>query len=125
MSKFVLLVRDGQMCNQLLSLAALYSLGLEKKCDIEVPVFDENLKNFLFSNDNNYISVNLYSSHFYNKLNLLINYIKRFTKKDFRKDYHFTWKNDVHYFMNWLSFMDGSAFINHLDEIRVFLKLTL
>lgn len=48
----ILLYNEGQMCNQLLSIASAYTLGLEKKDNVTCPLIKpELIEKFQFKRD--------------------------------------------------------------------------
>ena len=47
----LMLARSGQMCNQLMTLIAAYSLGLRYKDDVCCPIVDKDIKRYFVFQD--------------------------------------------------------------------------
>ena len=64
--------RDGQMCNQLLTIAAAYALGLEYDENVKCPIANEKLKNdfYLTQAPDSPIRIEVYYSHLWKIINL-------------------------------------------------------
>lgn len=118
-----LLVQEGQTCNQLLSLSALLSLGIENGCDVKCPVVDNQLfEMFEFDNKTN-IKVLFYHSKYTGVLKILIKVLKRITHNDFAKTFDSKNVQKPQYFLNWLSYLDNDSYIHNVDSIRTFFKV--
>ncbi|MDD3401831.1 MAG: alpha-1,2-fucosyltransferase [Hespellia sp.] len=122
--KIVLMTRSGQMCNQLLSLAALYTIGLEYGYDTTCPVIDERLKEYFeFNSPNDNIIISFYNSpsaelymQITKKIIALLG-VKTKATLDLRKK-----RKQVFY--DWISFLDNKVFTKHTGEIRTFFKIS-
>ena len=121
----ILLVRSGQMCNQMLSLAAVYSLGLEYQCNVKCPVIDTELKKYFAFDEkvnDGICKVQMYSSKFGN----FCTFVAKNAKKVFKLDYNKKFKPEKRgnqYFFNWISMLDNNVFCNHVSEIRHFFAI--
>lgn len=115
----ILFTRTGQMCNQLISLAAIFSLGIEYKCVVKCPLMDRKLKNYF-----NFDSEKLYSKYimmeemrgsvFFIKI---VKGIKKISPGFLSGGYN-PQKKGMKIFCDWLSFLDLDIFRKHLPEIR-------
>lgn len=117
----ILLEREGQMCNQLLSLAAVYSLSAEYQDKLICPVIDENLKNnFAFKNDNS-VNVKMYYSRIWYIVALFLKAIKKCTR--FKGMQKYRKGRRLHVFFSWISYLDNAIFVKHVKDIRSFFKM--
>ena len=116
----ILFVRDGQTCNQLLSLAGLFALAKETGEKTICPVFDEKLKDyFVFSFQANDDTSNfvLKSTLFGRTFRLIINKLKVFFIKAFGYNLTELGKRNRLLF-NWFSFIDQGLLIRYSEDIR-------
>lgn len=109
-----LIAREGQMCNQLLTLAWLYTLGIKRNEKIVCPVFDSKLKNdFQFKDDEAPISLNLYESKFSRQIIFFTKIIKRMFPK--LVSARLMGKNII---FDWENFKDMDAFYEYIDYVK-------
>ena len=110
----VLLSRDGQMCNQLISLSSIYSLGIEYEQAVKCPCMDSELKKYFKfdagSNDfcfeeSKYSNIILKIIRFWN----IFSKAKEFKHENTKKTFYFT---------KWLETLDHQIFYKHIDRIR-------
>lgn len=112
------LVKSGQMCNQLLTLASAYALGLEYGDSVKCPVIDSKLKYaFCFQNAAN-IKVKMYESPFWKILAKIISITKKIFKVSDNKKYDKNKIGKLQIFTDWISFNDAVILAKHQDEIR-------
>ena len=110
------------MCNQLLSLAGLYSLGLEYDCDIECPVVDEQWKKyFAFESKTNSICVDFYYSKIKDLYMRFLKIVMGIFKINIDRKID-SKKNRKQIFYSWISFLDNESFVHHVDDIREFFR---
>lgn len=114
----VLFVRSGQMCNQLLSLAAIYSIGIHYGERVYCPIVDKKLTEYFEFNqkEENYLCIGhsrglFFISKVLNKLGLA------------RKRKYNPHGKKIQIFFNWISFLDESIFIEHVEDIRKCIKI--
>lgn len=117
-----LLSREGQMCNQLLSLAMVCSLGVEYNTDVVCPVIDERLKEyFVFNADINGIRIKTYYSSKWRTVSLFYKALKKFFGYESNARFNPDKSNKNQYFLDRISFFEPEIFANHTDDIRDFL----
>lgn len=117
----ILLEREGQMCNQLLSLASVYCLSREYNDKLLCPIIDIKLKQY-FSFKNQYDSrISMYYSSEWYLLAMLIKVIKKiFPIKGTLK---YNPGKKLHVFHTWQSYQDTKLFVKYIDEIRSYFKI--
>lgn len=113
----ILLFNEGQMCNQLLALASTYTIGVEYSDDVICPVMTEELKkNFLFSNRNDNIKVQMYHSKllaFFSKFIVKWNLFFHITPKKYNPNK----KEKRQIFVDW-KVKDDKIFAKHQEDVR-------
>lgn len=115
----IFLAREGQMCNQLTSLASLYSLGLEYNEDIMCPVIDESLKEFFaFDSRGDTIKVNYRESKLSNVVLFCLKIVKKICPTLLKKKYKPQNAKKTQLFMDWFSFFEFDTLIKHAEDIR-------
>lgn len=117
----LVLANEGQMCNQLLTLASAYSLGLEYQDSVKCPIMNIKLKNsFNFTNNCQAISIEMKESLIWK---LIAKYLK-FARKMFHfnasEKYEVDKMGKLQIFTDWISFKDDVVFAKHQKEIRNF-----
>lgn len=124
MKKYIItLARDGQMCNQLMTLAASMANGLEKNANVICPIMDENLKKYFEFDFRKPVDLNVkmsYSEPLYN------------FSKIARKAAHRILPNQriqikllgycYEFYFDWISFKDDKALLRHIGEIRDYFR---
>lgn len=116
----ILLAREGQMCNQLLSLASVYALGLEYKNNVKCPVTDEELKSFFeFGAQQDDIEVSFYESKF-SKLYIYVSkvlwkFIPFLGMKNYNKELT---SEKLQVFCDRFTFFDADIVMKHINQIR-------
>lgn len=121
----ILLARSGQMCNQMLSLAAVYSLGLEFHCDVKCPAVDMELKKYFAFDEkvnDGICKVQMYRSKFGDLCMLAAKVARKVFKLNYDKKFQ-PQKRKNQYFLDWISMLDNKAFCNHVSEIRRFFAI--
>lgn len=109
-----LIAREGQMCNQLLTLAWLYTLGIKRNEKIVCPVLDSKLKNdFKFKDDEAPISLNLYESKFSRQIIFFTKVVKRMFPK--LVSVRLMGKNII---FDWENFKDMDSFYESIDYVK-------
>lgn len=119
-----IVAKGGQMCNQLITLAAAYALGLEYKQDVRCPVMDENLKRvYAFKQeDGQGISVSMYNSKIWHAVSCITKCAAKFGLINTKKQYDPNKKNQ--FFYDWISFRDDKVIARHQEEIRSFFRFS-
>ena len=117
----MVLVNEGQMCNQLLTLSSAYALGLEYNTAVKCPVMDIKLKDsFVFRRENETISVQMNSSTSWKMVAFALKCMNKiFLKKDKKKCIEIK-KGKIKIFYDWGSIKNDIIFAKHQDEIREF-----
>lgn len=117
----LLLEREGQMCNQLMSLASVYSLSIEYHEKLICPVIDNELKRYFKFKDNSPENVKMYYSKYWYCVALFLKVIKNgFHIKGmqvYKKGRRF------HLFYTWGSHTDNQIFVKHVKNIRNYFSL--
>lgn len=120
----VILANEGQMCNQLLTLAAAYSLGLEYDESVRCPVMNEKLKkNFAFTDNSIRIDVKMYESKFWVPIVRIVRVIKKILKISANSKYNVKRRGKVQVFTDWISMKDAIVFAKHQSEIRRYFRI--
>jgi hypothetical protein len=123
-SYVITLACDGQMCNQMMTLAASLANGLEKNANVICPVMNENLKNyfeFKFSQPN---EINVVMSHseplyIFGKIaGKVANKISSNNRVRIKLPGYI-----FEFYLDWISMKDDIIFANHQAEIREYFKI--
>ena len=116
----ILLSRSGQTCNQLLSIASAYVLGLEHNEEVLCPVIDEHIKEFFeFNRKNVNDKVKMYHSGFWEALRKISGIYRKCAKKD---EIFLRFNKECRILLDWISFKEDEVFVEHLTEVRDFFK---
>lgn len=118
-SLIVILANEGQMCNQLLTLAAAYSLGLEYDESVICPIMSEKLKkDFAFYDNSINIDVKMYESRFWVPIVRVVRVIKKILKISAKAKYDVKRRGKIQIFTDWIPMKDAIVFAKHQPEIR-------
>ena len=116
----LVLTREGQLCNQLFTLAHAYAIGLEYNDDVKCPVMDDTLKKyFAFKRkDQKGIEINMYESFKWKILVEIVKIYKRILNiKSVRKYNTNVTSKQTQIFFEFSSFSDASIVAKHKTEI--------
>lgn len=117
-----LVSQEGQMCNQLISLAAVCSLGIEYETNVICPNIDMKLKKyFLFNEKIDKISIKVYGSKRWKMLYFCYKIFAKIFKIRSKKKFDKNKSNKNQYFYDRISFFEPEVFVKHIDGIRLFL----
>lgn len=122
-STIITLACDGQMCNQLMTLAASLANGLEKNSNVICPVMNEDLKKYFEFNFSHYKEIKVVMCH--------SEALYKFSKTAGRVAHRISRNNQIQiklpgyryvFFLDWISFKDDNALLKHLVEIRDYFR---
>lgn len=120
----IVLANEGQMCNQLLTLASAYSLGIEYNETVKCPIMNEKLKNdFLFNDDLVSIDTEMYESLLWKAVAKVICIAKKCLHISLKSRYRIERKGKIQLFTDWISMKDDIVFAKHQSEIRRFFSI--
>lgn len=120
----IVLANEGQMCNQLLTLASAYSLGIEYNENIKCPIMNEKLKDyFLFKDDLVNIDAEMYKSFLWEVMAKVICFAKKCLRISLKSRYCIEKKGEIQIFTDWISMKDDVIFAKHQSEIRRFFAI--
>lgn len=118
----IILARDGQLCNQLLTLSSAYVLSLKYKEWVICPVIDKKIQD-----DFPYLrtkrcginsKIQFYHSNICELVMLAGKFIKKINPQISKKKYFITSSHRLYFFWDWISFMDEKAYVYYQPEIR-------
>ena len=120
----LVMVRSGQMCNQLMTLVAAYAVGIRYKEDVKCPIVDEQLKKyFCFASNTSPIKMDMYDTpwlyHIIYYLNRALTLLK-IRNLFFRRMYNPKRHGKLQIFFDAFWHKEDSAIIENLDECRKF-----
>lgn len=117
-----LLSREGQMCNQLISLSTVYSLGIEYHTNVTCPITDHRLKEyFTFDNTRTDIQIKTYDSLLFKLLYFLYKAYTKLTHHHSSAKFNKNKTAKNQYFFDRISFFEPEIFGRHTNDIRKFL----
>lgn len=115
----LVLANEGQMCNQLLTLASAYSLGLEYQDSVKCPIMNSKLKNsFTFMDNCQVISIEMKESLMWKLIAKYLKFIRKTFHFNESEQYEVDKKGKLQIFTDWISFKDDTVFAKHQKEIR-------
>lgn len=119
-----LISREGQMCNQLVALAAVCTLGVEHGCGVRCPVTDTKLKEwFCFAEKVGGIKIETYSSPIWMCVRAMYKVLNKILHIHVKTKYDSSKTNQ--YFFDIVSFFEPEMFARHIEEIREFLDFRI
>lgn len=112
------------MCNQLISLSSIYSLGLEYMHDVKCPCIDRNLTNYFeFNSSYDGIHMDVSESDFSKQILVFVNLFNRVCKHHKQNLQMLKCDNNkTYYFTKWLESLDHTIFYKHIDAIREYFR---
>lgn len=122
-SYVITLACDGQMCNQMMTLAASLANGLEKNADVICPVMNEDLKNYFEFNFSQINELKVVMSHseplyrFSKIAGKVANKISPNNRVRIKLPGHI-----FEFYLDWISFKDDRALLKYLVEIRDYFR---